>query len=100
MLPVSYYLIVSAIVFSIGVYGVMTLRSGIMIMMCIELMINSANINLIAFASHYSQVNGHVFVMFSIALAAAEAAIGFAILMNIFRSKTNVNIDNINILRW
>lgn len=100
MLPVSYYLIVSAIVFSIGVYGVMTLRSGIMIMMCVELMINSANVNLIAFASHFSQVNGHVFVLFSIALAAAEAAIGFAILMNIFRCENSVNIDNINILRW
>ena len=100
MLPVSYYLIVAAIVFSIGVYGVMTLRSGIMIMMCVELMINSANINLIAFASHFSQVNGHVFAMFSIALAAAEAAIGFAILMSIFRSKRNINIDDINILRW
>lgn len=100
MLPVSYYLIVAAIIFSIGAYGVMTLRSGIMIMMCIELMLNAANINLIAFASHFSQVNGHVFVLFSIALAAAEAAIGFAILMSIFRSKNNVNIDNINILRW
>ncbi|MCL7414639.1 MAG: F420H2 dehydrogenase subunit FpoK [ANME-2 cluster archaeon] len=100
MLPVSYYLIVSAIVFCIGIYGVMTLRSGIMIMMCVELMLNAANINLIAFASHFNQVNGHVFVLFSIALAAAEAAIGFAILMSIFRSKENVNIDNINILRW
>ncbi|MBW6517831.1 MAG: NADH-quinone oxidoreductase subunit NuoK [ANME-2 cluster archaeon] len=100
MLPVSYYLIVSAIVFSIGVYGVMTLRSGIMIMMCVELMLNAANINLVAFSAHFSQVNGHVFVLFSIALAAAEAAIGFAILMNIFRSRGNVNIDNINILRW
>ncbi|MCL7474707.1 MAG: F420H2 dehydrogenase subunit FpoK [Methanosarcinales archaeon] len=100
MLPVSYYLIVSAIVFSIGVYGVMTLRSGIMIMMCVELMLNAANINLVAFSAHFSQVNGHVFVLFSIALAAAEAAIGFAILMNIFRSRSNVNIDNINILRW
>jgi NADH:ubiquinone oxidoreductase subunit K len=100
MLPVSYYLIVAAIVFCIGAYGVMTLRSGIMIMMCVELMLNSANINLIAFASHFSQVNGHVFALFSIALAAAEAAIGFAILMSIFRSENNVNIDNINILRW
>lgn len=100
MLPVSYYLIVAAIVFGIGVYGVMTLRSGIMIMMCVELMINSANINLVAFASHFSQVNGHVFVLFSIALAAAEAAIGFAILMNIFRSNNSVNVDNINVLRW
>ncbi|MCL7414220.1 MAG: F420H2 dehydrogenase subunit FpoK [ANME-2 cluster archaeon] len=100
MLPVSYYLIVSAIMFSIGIYGVMTLRSGIMIMMCVELMLNAANINLVAFSAHFNQVNGHVFVLFSIALAAAEAAIGFAILMNIFRSKSNVNIDNINILRW
>lgn len=100
MLPISYYLIVSAIVFSIGVYGIMTLRSGIMMMMCLELMINSANINLIAFASQFGQANGHVFVLFSIALAAAEAAIGFAILLSIFRSHRSVNIDNINILRW
>ncbi|KAF5425937.1 MAG: F(420)H(2) dehydrogenase subunit K [ANME-2 cluster archaeon HR1] len=100
MLPISYFLIVSAIVFCIGVYGVMTLRSGIMIMMCVELMINSANVNLVAFSSHFGQMNGQVFALFCIALAAAEAAIGFAILMSIFRSNKNINIDNLNILRW
>jgi NADH:ubiquinone oxidoreductase subunit K len=100
MLPINYFLIVSAIVFSIGVYGVMTLRSGIMIMMCVELMINSANVNLIAFSSYFSQPNGQVFVLFCIALAAAEAAIGFAILMTIFRSYRDINVDNLNILRW
>ena len=76
MLPVSYYLIVAAIIFSIGAYGVMTLRSGIMIMMCVELMLNAANINLIAFASHFSPVHRPVIVLCGTGSAAAEAAAG------------------------
>jgi NADH-quinone oxidoreductase subunit K len=63
-------------------------------------MINSANVNLVAFSSHFGQMNGQVFALFCIALAAAEAAIGFAILMSVFRSNKNINIDNLNILRW
>ncbi len=94
------YLIVSAVIFSIGAYGIITQRSGIKILMSIELMLNSANINLVAFSSFNGNASGQVFALFSIAIAAAEAAIGFAILVALFRVRDTINLDNINILRW
>ncbi len=94
------YLIISAVIFTIGSYGIITQRSGIKILMCIELMLNSANINLVAFSSFNGNASGQVFALFSIAIAAAEAAIGFAILVALFRARDTINLDNINILRW
>jgi NADH-quinone oxidoreductase subunit K len=94
------YLIVSAVIFTIGAYGIITQRSGIKILMCIELMLNSANLNLVAFSSFNDNASGQVFALFSIAIAAAEAAIGFAILVALFRVRDTINLDNINILRW
>jgi len=94
------YLIISAAIFTIGAYGIITQRSGIKILMCIELMLNSANINLVAFSSFNDNASGQVFALFSIAIAAAEAAIGFAILVALFRVRDTINLDNINILRW
>lgn len=100
MIPLTYYLILSAIVFTIGLYGIMTQRNGVRLLMCVELMLNSANINLVAFSSYNDDMSGQVFVLFSIALAAAEAVIGFAILLSIYRMRDMINIDNINLLRW
>ncbi|MFA4934270.1 MAG: F420H2 dehydrogenase subunit FpoK [Candidatus Methanoperedens sp.] len=94
------YLIISAIIFTIGAYGILTQRSGIKILMCIELMLNAANLNLVAFSSFNGNATGQVFALFSIAIAAAEAAIGFAILVALFRVRDTINLDNINILRW
>jgi NADH:ubiquinone oxidoreductase subunit K len=94
------YLIVSAVIFTIGSYGIITQRSGIKILMSIELMLNSANLNLVAFSSFNNDASGQVFALFSIAIAAAEAAIGFAILVALFKVKDTINLDNINILRW
>ena len=94
------YLIISAVIFTIGAYGIITQRSGIKILMCIELMLNSANLNLVAFSSFNGNASGQVFALFSIAIAAAEAAIGFAILVALFRVRDTINLDNINILRW
>ena len=94
------YLIVSAVIFTIGAYGIITQRSGIKILMCIELMLNSANLNLVAFSSFNDNASVQVFALFSIAIAAAEAAIGFAILVALFRVRDTINLDNINILRW
>ncbi len=94
------YLIISAVIFTIGSYGIITQRSGIKILMCIELMLNSANLNLVAFSSFNNNASGQVFALFSIAIAAAEAAIGFAILVALFRVRDTINLDNINILRW
>src|SRR3990172_1114056 len=94
------FLIISALIFSIGSYGIITQRSGIKILMSIELMLNAANINLVAFSSFNGDASGQVFALFSIAIAAAEAAIGFAILVVLFRVRDTINLDNINILRW
>ena len=94
------YLLISIIIFTIGVYGIITQRSGIKILMCIELLLNSANLNLVAFSSFNGNATGQVFAIFSIAIAAGEAAIGFAILVALFRLKDTINLDNINVLRW
>ena len=94
------YLLVSAVIFTVGAYGIITQRSGIKILMCIELLLNSANINLVAFSSFNGNAAGQVFALFSIAIGAAEAAIGFAILVALFRVRDTINLDNINILRW
>jgi NADH-quinone oxidoreductase subunit K len=94
------YLILSAILFTIGVVGVLTRRNAIIVFMCIELMLNSVNLTLIAFAAHLGDVTGQVLVFFVMAVAAAEAAVGLAIVIAIFRNKQTVNIDEINILKW
>ncbi len=94
------YLIIAAIIFTIGAYGIITQRSGIKILMSIELMLNAANLNLVAFSSFNGNPAGQVFALFSIAIAAAEAGIGFAILVALFRVRDTINLDNINILRW
>ncbi len=100
MIPLTYYLILSSIVFTIGLYGIMSQRNGVRLLMSVELMLNSANINLVAFSSYNNDMSGQVFTLFSIALAAAEAVIGFAILLSIFRMRDMINIDDINLLRW
>lgn len=100
MIPLNFYLALSAIVFTIGLYGFMTQKNGIRILMCVELMLNSANINLVAFSSYNDDMTGQVFALFAIALAAAEAAIGFAIMMSIYKMRDSINIDDLNLLRW
>ncbi|MDO9517372.1 MAG: F420H2 dehydrogenase subunit FpoK [Methanosarcinaceae archaeon] len=100
MIPLTYYLILSTIVFTIGLYGIMTQRNGVRLLMSVELMLNAANINLVAFSSYNDDMSGQVFVLFSIALAAAEAVIGFAILLSIYRMRDMIDVDNINLLRW
>ncbi len=94
------YLLIAIVIFTAGAYGIITQRSGIKILMCIELMLNAANLNLVAFSSFSGNATGQVFALFSIAIAAAEAAIGFAILVALFRVRDTINLDNINILRW
>ncbi len=95
-----WYLLIAAIIFTVGAYGIITQRSGIKILMCIELMLNAANLNLVAFSSFNGNAAGQIFALFSIAIAAAEAGIGFAILVALFRVRDTINLDNINILRW
>jgi NADH-quinone oxidoreductase subunit K len=96
----AHYTILSAALFTIGVIGVLVRRNIIIIFMSIELMLNAVNINLVANARHLENLVGQVFVVFVIAVAAAEAAVGLGILLAFFRNKETVNIDEINVMRW
>src|SRR5436853_5128568 len=96
------YLIVAALLFCLGLYGVLTRRNAVAILMGIELMLNAANINLVAFSRFVDPVRlaGHSFAIFVITVAAAEAAVGLAIVICIYRNARNINIDDINLLKW
>lgn len=98
--PLSYYLLLSAFLFVTGVAGVLTRRNAIVILMCIELMLNAVNLSLVAFSFALGNVTGQVLVIFVMAVAAAEAAVGLAIVIALFRNKQSVDIDTINILKW
>jgi NADH-quinone oxidoreductase subunit K len=99
-IPLEYYLILSAVIFAIGSVGVLTRRNAIVIFMCIELMLNAVNITLVAFSSFMGDASGQIFVFFVMAVAAAEAAIGLAIVLALFRNKKTVYVDEINLLKW
>ncbi len=86
--------------FVVGVVGVLTRRNAIIVFMSIELMLNSANLSLVTFSSYMGNPVGQIFVFFVMAVAAAEAAVGLAIIIALFRNKLTLNIDEINILKW
>ncbi|MBK7378393.1 MAG: NADH-quinone oxidoreductase subunit NuoK [Ignavibacteriales bacterium] len=98
--PIEFYLILSAFMFFTGVAGVLSRRNAIVVFMSIELMLNSANLTLVTFSSFLGNSIGQVFVFFVMTVAAAEAAVGLAIIIALFRNKQTVNIDEINILKW
>lgn len=100
MIDINYYLIISAALFCIGVAGVLIRRNAIIIFMCIELMLNAINLSLVAFSSFLGNINGQIFVFIVMTVAAAEAAVGLAIVISLFRNKESVNIDEINIMKW
>lgn len=99
-IPIEYFLILSAFMFVVGVAGVLIRRNAIVVFMCIELMLNSANLSLVTFSSYLGNPIGQIFVFFVMTVAAAEAAVGLAIIIAIFRNKLTVNIDEINIFKW
>ncbi|MBK7629589.1 MAG: NADH-quinone oxidoreductase subunit NuoK [Ignavibacteriales bacterium] len=99
-ITIEYYLILSAFMFIVGVAGVLTRRNAIIVFMSIELMLNSANLTLVTFSSYLGNSIGQLFVFFVMTVAAAEAAVGLAIILAIFRNKLTLNIDEINILKW
>lgn len=100
MLSLTWFLALSAILFTIGTIGVLTRRNAIIIFMCVELMLNAVNLTLIAFSAHLGDVHGQILVFFSLCVAAAEAAVGLAIIIAIFRNNLTVDITKINLLRW
>ncbi len=99
MVPLAYYLLLSAILFACGVAGFLMKRNIITIFMCIELMLNGVNLAFVAFAAHWRQLNGQVFVFFVMVVAAAEAAVGLAIIISVFRTRETLNVDRVNLLK-
>ncbi len=98
--PLEAYQVVAAVLFTIGLIGVLVRRSALIIFMSIELMLNAVNINLVAFSYQLHDAIGQVFAIFVVAVAAAEAAVGLGIILAFYRNKETVNIDEMNIMRW
>jgi len=100
MVPISYYLILSAIVFLTGIVGVLIRRNIIAILLSVELMLNATNINFVAFSEHLQDLGGQVFVFFALTVAAAEVAVGLAIIIALHRSRSSINVEEFNLLKW
>ncbi len=96
LVPTSYYIILSAVLFAIGVAGVLVRRNAILIFMAVELMLNSGNLAFVAFARSFLDLSGQVFVFFVITVAAAEVAVGLALIVAIFRTKQSIDIDELH----
>ena len=100
MVPTNFYLILGAVIFIIGAIGVLSRRNALIIFMCVEMMLNSVNLTLIAFARQWDNLNGQVFVFMVMAVAAAEVAVGLAILIAHFNLSKSTNIDDVNVMKW
>jgi len=102
IIGLQHYLILSAILFSIGLYGVLAKRNAVIILMCIELMLNAVNITLVAFSRYVvpAMLTGQVFAIFVIVVAAAEAAVGLAIILAIYRGLEDIDVSKIDLLKW
>ncbi len=96
------FLILSAVLFCIGLYGALVKRNAVVILMCVEIMINAANIAAVAFSQYITPTDftGQVFVIFTMAIAAAEVAIGLAIIITIYRNYKNIDVDKIDLMKW
>ena len=101
-MPVAWVLVLSAFLFSVGIYGVLARRNAVLVLMSIELMLNAVNVNLVAFSQWLKNalVAGQVFALFVITVAAAEVGIGLAIVILIYRNRETINMDEVNLLKW
>jgi NAD(P)H-quinone oxidoreductase subunit 4L len=97
--PVTQYVLLSAVLFCTGIYGVLARRNGVLVLMSIELMLNAVNINLVAFSARLNDAAGQVFALFVIAIAAAEVGVGLAIVLLIFRNRADIDIDELDSMR-
>jgi len=97
--PISWYLVLSAVLFSCGVVGFLIRRNIITIFMSIELMLNAVNLSFVAFAYQWKHLSGEVFVFFVMVVAAAEAAVGLAIIISVFRTRETLNVDKVDLLK-
>jgi NADH-quinone oxidoreductase subunit K len=99
MVPQTYYIALSAILFTIGALGVLVRRNALIVFMSVELMLNAANLAFVAFANTYQQLNGQIIVFFVIAVAAAEVAVGLALIVAIFKTKQSIDVDTMSSLK-
>jgi len=101
-ISLTHYVVLSAILFSIGLFGVITKRNAVAVLICIEIMLNAVNINLVAFSKYITPIDftGQIFSLFIITVAAAEVGIGLAIIIAIYRNKLSVNLDDFDLLKW
>jgi NADH-quinone oxidoreductase subunit K len=100
MIDTTQYLVLAAVLFSLGVAGVFIRRNAIVIFMCIELMLNAVNLTFLALSRNLGKIDGQVFVFFIMTVAAAEAAVGLAIILNLYRRRQTLNVDEVNLLKW
>ena len=100
MIPTQYYVILSAAVFCVGLFGVLTRRNALMFLMSVELMLNAANINLVAFSFYHGNLTGQVFSLFTMALAAAEVAVGIGIVLVLYRNFEDIDVTKAATMRW
>jgi NADH-quinone oxidoreductase subunit K len=100
MVPASYYLVLSAVLFTLGVVGVLIRRNALVMFMSVEMMLNAANLALITYSRFLESVDGQVFVLLVMAVAAAEVAVGLAIVVALYRHKDTADVDEINTLKW
>ena len=98
--PLSYYVALSAVVFLTGLLGVLVRRNVIIILLSVELMLNATNINFVAFSQAFHNIEGQVFVFFALTVAAAEVAVGLAIIIALHRAKSTINVDEFQLLKW
>jgi len=99
MLAIENYLILSAILFSIGTVGVLVRRNAIVIFMCVEMMLNAVNLTLIAFSKYLGNIDGQVFVFFIMTVAAAEAAVGLALMIAFYKNRESIDVEDINLMK-
>ena len=97
--PLSWYLLLSAVLFSLGVAGFFFRRNLITVFMCIELMLNAVNLSFVAFSYHLRQVDGHIFTFFVMVVAAAEASVGLAIILTVFKNRASLQIDDVEAMK-
>jgi NADH-quinone oxidoreductase subunit K len=98
--PITYYLLLSGILFTIGTVGVLVRRNALVIFMSIELQLNAVNLSLVAFARRLGEVDGQILAFFSMVVAAAEVVVGLAIIVALFRRRVSANVDDVNLLKW
>jgi NADH:ubiquinone oxidoreductase subunit K len=100
MIEIDWFLALSAVLFTIGMIGVLIRRNAIVVFMCVEMMLNAVNLSLISFASYHGDIGGQILVFFVLSVAAAEAVVGLAIIIAIFRNNLSIDITKVNLLRW